>query len=212
MRLRAIPLILRNFPGLPVLMLTEYHSEALAVWALRHRVWDYRVKPVTDETLSRLIGVLTDFTASTQPYAPHAGDFPSDLIAPSGHLRRPLAAAERTAPAVGFISEHYAEAFTIGTVARLCHLSESEFSRTFHREHGVSFRRFLLNYRIAMARDFLAEPHTSVSQIAYAVGFNDLSHFGRMFRRLVGEPATRYQRRLTPTEPPEKGNPNDQAE
>jgi AraC-like DNA-binding protein len=75
-------------------------------------------------------------------------------------------------------------------MARICHLSESEFSRVFHHEHGVSFRRFLVNYRIAIARDFLSEPHASVSQVAYAVGFNDLSHFGRMFRRLVGEPAT----------------------
>jgi AraC-like DNA-binding protein len=211
-RLRAIPLVRRNFPALPVLMLTEYHSEALSVWALRHRVWDYRVKPVTDETLSRLIGVLTDITPSTQPYAWHAGDFPSDLIAPSGHLRKPLVVAARTAPAVAYTSEHYGEVFTITTVARLCHLSESEFSRSFHREHGVSFRRFLLNYRIAKARDFLAEPHASVSQVAYAVGFNDLSHFGRMFRRAVGEPATRYHRRLTSPEPPEKENPNNRAD
>ncbi|MGH8214364.1 MAG: helix-turn-helix domain-containing protein, partial [Rhodanobacteraceae bacterium] len=56
----------------------------------------------------------------------------------------------------------------------------------------------LLNYRIAMARDFLAEPSASISQVAYAVGFNDLSHFGRMFRRLVGEPATRYHQRVSP--------------
>ncbi|MDN5850706.1 MAG: helix-turn-helix domain-containing protein, partial [Nitrococcus sp.] len=41
-----------------------------------------------------------------------------------------------------------------------------------------------------------AAPHASVSQVAYAVGFNDLSYFGRMFRQLVGEPATCYQQRL----------------
>jgi transcriptional regulator GlxA family with amidase domain len=81
-------------------------------------------------------------------------------------------------------------------MALRCDLSKLEFGRVFHHEHSVSFRRFLLSCRIAMARDFLAEPHASVSQVAYAVGFNDLSHFGRMFRRLVGEPTTRYHQRV----------------
>lgn len=196
MRLRAIPLLRRRCPAVPLLMLTEYHSEALAVWAFRHRVWDYRVKPITDNVLERLVDVLASAEPLPQPQGRLLGTIPPDLIAPSGQLRKPLVTAPRTTPAVAYVSEHYAEAVRIDTVARLCHLSESEFSRTFHQEHGTSFRRFLLNYRIAMARDFLAEPQASVSQVAYAVGFNDLSHFGRMFRRLVGEPASHYQHRL----------------
>ncbi|MEO7072208.1 MAG: helix-turn-helix domain-containing protein [Rhodanobacter sp.] len=198
-RLRAIPLVRRAYPALPVLMLTEYHSEALAVWAYRHRVWDYRVKPITDDVLSRLLQKLLDFACHTSPHGWLAGELPSDLIAPSGHLRKPLVAAPRTASATAFVSEHYGEVIRLETMARLCHLSESEFSRVFHHEHDVSFRRFLLNYRIAMARDFLAEPDVSVSQVAYAVGFNDLSHFGRTFRRLVGEPATCYRQRVRTT-------------
>ena len=197
-RLRAIPLLRHEFPSLPVLMLTEYHSEALAVWAYRHRVWDYRVKPITDDVLSRVLGALARLASNTQPHAWLSDSLPSELITPAGHLRKPVVAAPRTAPAVAFVSEHFGEPIRLETTARLCHLSESEFSRVFHHEHNVSFRRFLLNYRIAMARDFLAEPSASVSQVAYAVGFNDLSHFGRMFRRLVGEPATRYPHRVTP--------------
>lgn len=212
-RLRAIPLLRRRYPDLPLLMLTEYHSEALAVWAFRHRVWDYRVKPLTEDTLSRLVDVLAGGEALPQPHGWPAKAIPPDLIAPSGQLRKPLVAAPRTAPAVAYVSEHYAEAVRIQTVARLCQLSASEFSRTFHQEHGTSFRRFLLNYRIAMARDFLAEPQASVSQVAYAVGFNDLSHFGRMFRRLVGEPATHYQQRLyDPQQRAGDVNQNDRAE
>ncbi len=198
-RLRAIPLVRRALPALPVLMLTEYHSEALAVWAYRHRVWDYRVKPITDDALSRVLEGLFDFASRALPHGWLTDELPADLIAPSGHLRQPLVATPRTAPAIAFVSEHYGESVRLETVARLCHLSESECSRIFHHEHGVSFRQFLLNYRIAMARDFLAEPQTSVSQVAYAVGFNDLSQFGRMFRRLVGESATRYHQRVSST-------------
>jgi transcriptional regulator GlxA family with amidase domain len=52
--------------------------------------------------------------------------------------------------------------------------------------------------RVAKARGFLAEPNASISQVAYTVGFHDLSHFGRTFRRLVGEPATRCHQRVSP--------------
>lgn len=163
-RLRTIPLLRRHFPELPVLMLTVYHSEALATWALRHRVWGYRVKPITENVLSRLIEVLAGGALRAQPHGWLADTFPPELIAPSGQLRKPLIAAPRTAAVVAYISEHYAGAVGIETVAQLCHLSESEFSRTFHHGHGTSFRRFLLSYRIAMARDFLAAPHTSGTQ------------------------------------------------
>lgn len=58
------------------------------------------------------------------------------------------------------------------------------------------YLRFLLHYRIDRAREFLAEPLASVSQVAYEVGFNDLSYFGRVFRRIVGVPASHFQQRL----------------
>jgi len=58
--------------------------------------------------------------------------------------------------------------------------------------------RFLLNHRIEVDRDFLAEPQACVSEVAYAIGFNDLSHFARTFRRFVGEPPTRYGQRVSP--------------
>jgi len=194
-RLAAVPVVRRAYPALPVLMFTEYHTEALAVWAFRCRVWDYRVLPVTSDMLARLIEVLMRVTAD--PLARDgwlATELPADLRAPAGHLRKPLAAAPRTAAAVAWISEHFADPCPLKVVAGLCHLSESEFSRAFHREHGLSFGRFLMQYRVARARDLLGEPGATVSQVAYAVGFNDLSYFGRVFRRYVGVPATQYQR------------------
>lgn len=195
-RLGTIPLLRRHFPGLRVLMFTEYHTEALAVWAFRHRVWEYRVKPITEDMLARLVEVAMASSGTPRPRGWFADVLPPDLIAPSGPLRRPTAPLPRTAAAVAYVDEHYAEVVRVDTVARLCGLSRSEFSRVFHREHGTSFRRYLVDHRIAVARDFLALPQTSVSQVAYAVGFNDLSHFGRLFRRLVGEPPTRYRQRL----------------
>ncbi|HNL42746.1 MAG TPA: AraC family transcriptional regulator, partial [Ottowia sp.] len=123
---------------------------------------------------------------------------PPELREPAGHLRKSLQASARTAAAVAWIGEHYGEPCPIKLMAELCHLSPSEFSRAFHREQGVPFCHFLQHHRVTMAREFLREPGATVSQVAYAVGFNDLSYFGRVFRRLVGVPATQYQRLKAP--------------
>ena len=195
-RLRTVPLVRRKFPNLPVLVLTDFHSEALAVWMLRQRVWDYRVKPIDMETLARLI----EAVMRANRLEPREGWFshplPSSLIAPAGHLRRPLLSTQRTAAAVAYVSQHYDEAIHLELVAALCHLCRSEFCRDFHREQGMPFRLFLLRYRINRARDLLIERDTTVSQVAFAVGFDDLSYFARSFKRFVGVSATQYQHQM----------------
>ena len=49
--LRAVKTTKLRFPELPILMLTDYHSEDLAVWAFRARVWDFLVKPLSSSDL-----------------------------------------------------------------------------------------------------------------------------------------------------------------
>lgn len=191
--LQSVTRIRHTYPALPLLMLTEYHSEALAIWAFRSGVWDYRVKPIAARTLHHIVEVLHEAVRGRRGRL-CPGSLPDELIAPAGHLRRPLGTSLRTAEALAYVGEHYGEAVHIETVAALCHLSVSEFSRTFHRENDATFRRFLLRYPIGKAREFLREPHTSVSEVAYAVGFNDLSQFGRMFRGVTGMTASDYQR------------------
>lgn len=194
-RLQAIHLVRRAFPSLPVLMFTQYHSEALAVWALRSRVWDYRVKPISAGVLSRSVEAAARHAEPMGSGGPWADPFPPDLAMPAGHIRGPLTLGRRTDAAVAYITESFDKKITIEVLAELCRLSLSEFSRAFHREQGITCRRFLLQYRVARARDLLTELDAPVSQVAYAVGFNDLSHFARAFRSIVGVPASEFQRR-----------------
>jgi AraC-like DNA-binding protein len=62
----------------------------------------------------------------------------------------------------------------------------------FERE-GLTFSQFLLDQRLARAHRMLLDPRfagRTVSAIAYASGFGDLSHFNRAFRRRYGETAS----------------------
>jgi AraC-like DNA-binding protein len=197
-RLQAVPILKGTFPKLPLLMFTEYHSEALAIWAFRSGVWDYRVKPITRGTLARSIEVLVAHIESQRQDRPPAPWLPADLIEPAGHLQRPPSTSHKTATAVAYIAQHFEQDLTRDALADLSHVSPSEFSRTFRREQGTTFKHFLLQYRIAKARDFLAEPQMTISRAAYAAGFSDASYFSRVFRQLAGVTASEYQRRVRP--------------
>lgn len=193
-RLQVVTRIRRTSPALPLLMFTEYHSEALGLWAFRSGVWDYRVKPVERDVLLRCIDVAAH--AAGSPPNGCRTSLPDDLIEPAGHLVRPPTASPRTGPAIAYLTQHYDEDVPRKVLAALCHLSASEFSRAFRRENGVTVDDYLLDYRLAKARNFLAEPGASVSGTAYAVGFNDPSYFCRVFHRRVGMTAGHYQKQV----------------
>ena len=57
----------RQHPELPLLMITESHSESLAVWAFRSGVWDYLVKPLTADELNRRIETLAHLCLERPP-------------------------------------------------------------------------------------------------------------------------------------------------
>src|SRR5262245_25574177 len=66
-RLLAMQSVKRVHPRLPILMLTLAHSESLAVWAFRARVWNYLVKPVPGAELSETLRTLATICHRTSP-------------------------------------------------------------------------------------------------------------------------------------------------
>lgn len=193
-RLSAVPAIRRSFPKLPLLMFTEFHSEAVAVQAFRRGVWDYRVKPVSRAILDRSIEDAV--VRSAQDNLRGRDSFmPAELVSPGGHLAAPILSTVRTAAAVAHLAGHSSEPVSRKAMAKLCHLSESEFSRVFRREHEITFESYLVEFRITKARELLMDSRLTITQVAHAAGFNDASYFARAFRRLVGVSATDWRRR-----------------
>lgn len=125
------------------------------------------------------------------PAGPPATGLPSQ---PEGaDARGPDYTVSRTAPALFCLEQGFAKNLRLDNLAMACHMSGSHFSRTFKKEHGTSFRRYLLRYRLERACEFLASAETSVKQAALAAGFNDCSYFDRVFRRRYGMTPRDYQ-------------------
>lgn len=179
-------------PGLPMLMLTEYHSEAVAVWALRARVWDYIVKPVSVEEFSSRIADVVRLVTSRGGEGKRVNFMPPPPIPMEVRFYVAHSKGKRTSPALSFVETNYPEKIKLGDVARLCGVGPFQFSRTFKRENGMTFQEFLMRYRIKKALELFRNPQISVTEVAFAVGFNYLSYFSRTFRRYVGVAPSRF--------------------
>jgi two-component system, response regulator YesN len=193
--LEVLEVTKRNWPWLPVVLLSGVRSEELAVKAWRAGASDYLRKPIQLEVLLRVVAGLT----SRSPSERASPETASDEV---GH-------APAVRPDVGkglaFMREHFTEAITLTDVAREAGLSRCYFCRLFHHETGVPFHDYLHELRVTRARVLLADRYRRVTEVAYAVGFNDLSHFARTFRRKVGCSPSEYRRSLQSTPVPGYG-------
>jgi AraC-like DNA-binding protein len=63
----------------------------------------------------------------------------------------------------------------------------------FKKATGLTFTDYLSRVRVEKAKALLLNPHLRISEIAYDVGFQSLTHFNRMFRKIVGESPTAYR-------------------
>ena len=179
-------------PGLPVLMITDCHSEPLALWALRIRVWDLLVKPVLTSDLSRCIRTLIELTRQRRSGPAREIRFPQQATQALPAREGPVIEG-RTHPAVSHVATHFNCPIALEQAAALCRLSPTQFCRVFREEHGVTFGQHLVRYRLEQARELLAHPGALVKEVAYSVGFNDLSYFTRAFKRQLGVCPSDYQ-------------------
>ncbi len=95
-----------------------------------------------------------------------------------------------------YVTQHLSESITRKVAAELVHMSEGAFSRFFRQKAGKSFTEFVNEVRIGRAAHLLIESDQPVSEIAFACGFNNLSHFHRRFRRTFDLTPSAYVRQF----------------
>ncbi|MEV0971352.1 helix-turn-helix domain-containing protein [Microtetraspora glauca] len=89
----------------------------------------------------------------------------------------------------------YAQPLDIPTLARIAHVSEAHFIRTFRATFGETPHRYLQRRRVERAMFLLRQTDRSVTEICLDVGFTSLGTFSRTFRAIVGESPTAHRTR-----------------
>lgn len=105
---------------------------------------------------------------------------------------------ERLERVRGFVTANYAEPITLGEAARVAAMERTYFSYFFRRKLGVTFTSWLQYIRIGKALEMLASKNHSVTEVAFAVGFNELSTFQKAFKRWTNLTPREFKRLARP--------------
>lgn len=95
-----------------------------------------------------------------------------------------------------YINEHQAEDLSLGQVAKAVNTSTFYFCKMFKKATGINFTDYLARVRIEKAKNLLLNPNLRVSEIAFEVGFQSLTHFNRVFKKILGQSPTEYRANL----------------
>ena len=100
--------------------------------------------------------------------------------------------------AKNFIRDHHADKLSLAEVAQAVNTSTFYFCKLFKKTTGLHFTEYLSRVRVEKAKNLLLNPNARVSEIAYEVGFQSLTHFNRIFKRVTGQSPTVYRSKLPP--------------
>jgi YesN/AraC family two-component response regulator len=183
----------RSFPSLPLIMLTVQHSEALAIWAFRSRVWDYLVKPLSITDTERCLTSLTEMLSLRDlRAAPRNAAIPGAAIPEEYRGVSQRHDSVMLSPALTYVEQNFRAKVTSAKAAALCGLSAFQFSRSFKETYAITFQEYLLRFRVREACRLLKNPAAQVVEVAHLVGFNDPSYFCKIFKRYTSMAPSRF--------------------
>jgi AraC-like DNA-binding protein len=92
-----------------------------------------------------------------------------------------------------FIREHSGEEISLTKVAKAVNISATHLSEKFKQITGINFVDCVARTRFDKACDLLLNSNLRISEIAFAVGFQSLSQFNRVFKKLSGKSPSAYR-------------------
>jgi len=165
-------------PSVPILVMAEQGSEALAIDVFRSGARDYFRKPLPLEEVERTLRAMLTFS-NRKVSAP------------------PLTVSEKSLEkALQHIHIYFNKQLTLPVIAEKSGMSLSSFVRLFKKKTGMTFVDYLNRVRVAAACRLLKNPGLSLLHISMVCGYNNQSHFNRVFKKFVGVSPGVYKKKL----------------
>jgi len=124
-------------------------------------------------------------------FAQHLASLSNQLIVQEEKSESPQIARAKV-----FIQDHQDEDLTLSEVAGAVNMSAFYFCKMFRQATGLTFTDYLARIRVEKVKHMLLNPHKRVSEVAFAAGFQSLSQFNRVFRKVAGEAPSSYRERI----------------
>lgn len=144
----------------------------------------FQTRVITRKQYESILRLLTIF-------AQHLSAVSNQLIVEESTAESPAIARARA-----YIAEKHADELSLSEVSHVVNMSAFYFCKTFKKSTGMTFTDYLARVRIEKVKNLLLNPHKRVSEAAYEAGFQSLSQFNRVFRRIAGESPSTFRDRL----------------
>jgi AraC-like DNA-binding protein len=91
------------------------------------------------------------------------------------------------------INENFTSHIALEEIANVVSMTVPAFCRFFKKTTGKTFTKLVNEYRVVHATKLLSESKTSITDNCYECGFNNFSHFNKLFKEFTGKPASKYR-------------------
>lgn len=92
-----------------------------------------------------------------------------------------------------YINHHYTDHISLDEVADLVSMTIPAFCRYFKKSTGKTFTKLVNEYRVVHATKLLTESDVSITDVCFECGFNNFSHFNKLFKEFTGKSASKYR-------------------
>ena len=167
-----------EFPEMQISILTGYRDFDFCQKALRLGVARFLLKPSNMEELEEALQIMTQRCGKDGEPEEETADNASGFIVRN---------------AIAYMEEHYQEKLTLNKVADQIYVSQWHLSKLLNKQEGKNFSEILNQIRINKAKDLLKDPALRIVDIAEQVGFMDVAHFSRVFKKTAGVSPNEYR-------------------
>ncbi len=175
--LKAIPEV---SPESKVVIISGFAEFAYAKEALKHHAFDYLLKPIKEEELTRVMNaIVNDRDESSEDE--------EDRI---------LAYDRMIDNVISDIREHYMEDISLTSLASKYNISMGHLSKMIKEQLQVNFSDYIASLRIQRAKELLRDDSISIQEIAEIVGYNDYFYFTKVFKKVEGISPSKYRKSM----------------
>lgn len=127
-------------------------------------------------------------------FAEHLAAVSNEILVKQIHAESPVIQKARA-----YILENQGSELSLGRVAKAVNASPFHFCKLFRKATGLNFTAYVSRVRVEKARQLLLNPNLRIGEIAYETGFQSLTHFNRVFRKITGQSPSQYRAALVST-------------
>lgn len=95
------------------------------------------------------------------------------------------------------MGEHYNEKLMLAEVSEKIYVSQWHVSKLLNKETGQNFSELLNGIRIRKAQDLLKNPSYRIADVADMVGFGEVNHFSKVFKKINGVSPNEFRNKIS---------------